>query len=212
MSGRPRDPGVDDAILRATMELAEENGYRAVSMEAVAARAGVSKQTVYRRYRSKGEVILDALAAYAAGQLPAPDTGTLRGDLTELLTSTFEAQQGISGILNRALAAEAIGDDVFARTVWDRLVQPRRDVVRSLLTRAREHGGPDGVPPGSPDGPGTPGPSCTPDGPGSPDETEFLVDLVYGPMWYRLLFARSTLDAAYARRLAEVVTTLTAGL
>ncbi|CAG6392274.1 hypothetical protein SCOCK_160056 [Actinacidiphila cocklensis] len=85
VSGRPRDPGVDDAILRVAMELVEESGYRAVSIEAIAARAGISKQTVYRRYRGKGEVILDALAAYAAGKLPAPDTGTLHGDLTGLL-------------------------------------------------------------------------------------------------------------------------------
>ncbi|NUS17623.1 MAG: TetR/AcrR family transcriptional regulator [Streptomyces sp.] len=187
MSGRPRDPGVDEAIMRATMELAEESGYRAVSIEGIAARAGISKQTVYRRYRSKGEVILDALAAFAAGRLPAPDTGTLQGDLGELLAATFEAQQGISGVLNRSLAAEAIGDDVFARTVWDRLVAPRRDLVRGLLARARERGEL-----------------------AYPDE-DFLVDLVYGPMWYRLLFDRAALDAAYARRLAATVTTVAAG-
>jgi AcrR family transcriptional regulator len=187
MSGRPRDPGVDDAILRATMDLVGESGYRAVSIEAIAARAGISKQTVYRRYRSKGEVILDALAAFAAGKLPVPDTGTLYGDLTELLTATFEAQQGIAGVLNRALAAETVWDETFARTMWERLILPRRNVARSLLARSRERGE---LP-------------C-------PNE-DFLIDLVYGPMWYRLLFDPATLDAAYARQIAEAVTALAAG-
>jgi AcrR family transcriptional regulator len=187
MSGRPRDPGVDDAILRATMELVEEKGYRAASIEGIAARAGVSKQTVYRRYRSKGEVILDALAAYAAGNLPAPDTASPRGDLAQLLTATFAAQQGIRGALNRALVAESIGDDDFARTVWERLILPRREVVRTILARARA-------------------PRELGD-----TEADFLVDLVYGPMWYRLLFDPPSLTAAYAERLAEAVTEMAAG-
>ena len=182
MSGRPRDPGVDNAILRATMDLVAEDGYRAVSIEGIAAKAGVSKQTVYRRYRSKGEAILDALAAFALGKLPVPDTGTLRGDLVELLTATFEAQQGISGVLNRALAAESIQDEAFAHQVWDRLILPRRDAVRALLARARTRG--EVTHPGD----------------------DFLIDLVYGPMWYRLLFGRDALDAAYAEQLADTVT------
>ncbi|MGW2654272.1 TetR/AcrR family transcriptional regulator [Streptomyces sp. NPDC001478] len=183
MSGRPRDPGADGAILRATMDLVTENGYRAVSIEGIASRAGVSKQTVYRRYRNKGEVILDALVAFAAGKLPTPDTGSLHGDLTELLTATFHAQQGISGTLNRALAAEAIGDEEFADTVWQRLILPRRDAVRALLERARERG------------------EFT-----RPDvDLDFVVDIVYGPMWYRLLFDPTALDADYARRTADAV-------
>jgi len=173
---------VDNAILRATMDLVAEDGYRAVSIEGIAAKAGVSKQTVYRRYRSKGEAILDALAAFALGKLPVPDTGTLRGDLVELLTATFEAQQGISGVLNRALAAESIQDEAFAHQVWDRLILPRRDAVRALLARARTRG--EVTHPGD----------------------DFLIDLVYGPMWYRLLFGRDALDAAYAEQLADTVT------
>ncbi|MGW4163804.1 TetR/AcrR family transcriptional regulator [Streptomyces sp. NPDC004788] len=186
MSGRPRDPGVDDAILRATKDLVSENGYRAVSMEGIASRAGVSKQTVYRRYRSKGEAILEVLTDIAAGRLPVPDTGTLHGDLVELLTATFEAQQGVSGVLNRALAAEGVQDETFARTMWERLILPRRDLVRSLMDRARERGEL------------------------AYDDTDFLIDLVYGPMWYRLLFDRTTLDAGYARRTADTVVALAA--
>ncbi len=181
MTGRPRDPAVDDAILRATFELASEAGYRGVSMEGIAARSGVSKQTVYRRYSSKGEVILDALAAFAVEKLPTPDTGTLRGDLAELLVATFDAQQGASGILNRALAAEALQDHNFTKLLWERLTLPRRNEVRKILQRARDRGEI------------------------SNSNDEFLIDLVFGPMWYRLLFDHSVLDHDYARAVTDTV-------
>lgn len=181
MTGRPRDPAVDDAILRATFELASEAGLRGVSMEGIAARSGVSKQTVYRRYSSKGEVILDALAAFAAEKLPTPDTGSLRGDLLALLSATFEAQQGASGVLNRALAAEALQDETFTKLLWERLTLPRRNEVRKILQRARGRGEI------------------------SNGDDEFLIDLVFGPMWYRLLFDRSVLDHDYAEAVTGTV-------
>ncbi|WP_371481678.1 TetR/AcrR family transcriptional regulator [Kitasatospora sp. NBC_00315] len=181
MTGRPRDPAVDEAIRRAAVELTEQHGYRGLSMEGIAALSGVSKQTVYRRYRSKGEVVLDALAGYATHHLPTPDTGSLRGDLTALLTATFEGQRGVIGTLNRALAAEALQDPAFADRLWERLIAVRREAVRELLARARERGEVD-----------------------HPDD-EFLLDLVYGPMWYRLLFGSDALTASQAAELARSV-------
>ncbi|NJP46534.1 hypothetical protein HCN08_24465 [Streptomyces sp. PRB2-1] len=86
------------------------------------------------------------------------------------------------------MAAEAVGDDAFARTVWERLITPRRDVVRSLLIRARERGEV-----------------------GYGDE-DFLIDLVYGPMWYRLLLTpTSPRRSRPLRRPAEATVHLAAG-
>jgi AcrR family transcriptional regulator len=181
MTGRPRDPAVDDAIRAAALELTQEQGYRGLSMEGIAARSGVAKQTVYRRYRSKGEVVLDALVGFAFTQLPNPDTGSLREDLTVLLTATFRAARGVAGDLNRALAAEALQDDEFAARLWRELIAVRREAVAQLLRRGRERG------------------EVT-----HPDE-EFLLDLVYGPYWYRLLFGPAVLTDARARLLAEAV-------
>ncbi len=181
MTGRPRDPAVDDAIRRAAVELTEQLGYRGLSMEGIAALSGVSKQTVYRRYRSKGEVVLDALAGFASTHLATPDTGTLQGDLTALLTVTFESQQGVNGTLNRALATEALQDQAFNALLWERLISTRRDAVRELLARGRDRGEV-----------------------AHPDD-EFLLDLVYGPMWYRLLFDTAALTPAYAAELARTV-------
>jgi AcrR family transcriptional regulator len=181
MTGRPRDPAVDDAIRRATLELVEEQGYRGVSMEGIAARSGVSKQAIYRRYGSKGEVILDALATFARTRLPTPDTGDLRGDLQTLLEETFAGQRGINGVLNRALAAEALQDEDFTRLVTETHIARRRDAVREILGRARERGDIS-----------------------HPDD-DFLIDLVFGPMWYALLFDPGKLTDTYAAALADAV-------
>jgi len=178
MTGRPRSAALDRAILQATFELAEELGHRGVSMEAVAARSGVAKQTVYRRYRSKGELFLDVLVTFAAEQLPTPDTGSLQGDLLVLLEATFTAQQGASGVLNRALAVESLQDDTFAGQLWSRLLEQRRQVLLDVIARARQRGEVS-----------------------HPDD-QFLVDLVFGPMWYWLLYGRGHLDVAYARQVA----------
>ncbi|BCJ47839.1 TetR family transcriptional regulator [Actinoplanes ianthinogenes] len=181
MTGRPRNPAADEAIIRSTLTLAEQLGYRGVSIEAIAAHSGVAKQTIYRRYPSLGEVMLAALASFADQHLPHPDTGSLRDDLYQLLSATFAAQQQVSGELNRGLAAAAIQDATFATRLWERLIESRREVVRTMIGRARERG------------------EVT-----HPDD-DFLVDLVFGPMWYRLLFGREALDDGYARRLAEAV-------
>lgn len=181
MTGRPRDPAVDDAIRQAALDLIAEQGYRGVSMEGIAARSGVSKQAVYRRYPGKGEVILDLLAAYARTRLPMPDTGDLREDLLALLEATFAAQRGVPGTLNQALAAEALQAPAFAERVSRELIAARRDAVRQILGRARDRGQV-----------------------AHPDD-EVLIDLVFGPMWYALLFDAGKLTDAYAAALTDAV-------
>ncbi|MCH9020821.1 MAG: helix-turn-helix transcriptional regulator, partial [Proteobacteria bacterium] len=77
--GRPRDPEADRAILQATIELLAEIGFSAMSIEGVAARSGVAKTTIYRRFDSKLELVLNAMnRSLAIDEIP--DTGSLRGD------------------------------------------------------------------------------------------------------------------------------------
>ena len=82
--GRPRSPRADDAIRRATLDLLDERGYTGLSIEAVAQRAGVGKATVYRRYRSKAELIFGYLM-HDLDLQPLPDAGSLRADLAAIL-------------------------------------------------------------------------------------------------------------------------------
>jgi AcrR family transcriptional regulator len=83
--GRPRDPSRGEAILKATIELLAEVGYEGTSIDAVAARAGVSKPTIYRRWPDGKEQLVSAAVASCKEDAPVPDTGTLRGDLVALL-------------------------------------------------------------------------------------------------------------------------------
>lgn len=105
--GRPRDPEVDRLISRAALELLGEVGYDRTSIEAVAARSGVAKASIYRRWAGKPELILDAVRAQEPASEGAPeDTGTLRGDLLAafprfLVFSSFENSQApiITGLI-----------------------------------------------------------------------------------------------------------------
>lgn len=88
--GRPRDPSRDVAILDATLDVLADQGYGALTMDAVATTAGAGKATVYRRWATKADLVLEAVTRMDAGRLDPgslPDTGSLRGDLDALLGS-----------------------------------------------------------------------------------------------------------------------------
>jgi AcrR family transcriptional regulator len=138
--GRPRSERADKAIIEATLDLlAEEAGVAGVSIEAVAARAGVGKTTIYRRWPNKEALIVDALAAIKR-PIPEPAGRSVREDLLSLV---------------RAIGAEQ--ESKHARCVWNVLgsaekhpgllekyrqevIQPRRDVFRRVLRRGIETG------------------------------------------------------------------------
>src|SRR5580692_7338332 len=110
--GRPRSPEADRAILTATLDLLASRGLAAMSIEEIAARAGVGKATIYRRWSSKGLLALDAFVTAFAEQQPLPDTGTLRGDLIAALTAWVRAvTQTSMGSLLTGLIAEAQHDE-----------------------------------------------------------------------------------------------------
>jgi AcrR family transcriptional regulator len=190
MSGRPRDPAVDGAIRRATLELAEELGPRGVSIDGIAARSGVAKQTIYRRYQNKGELLLAALG----DRVPTPDTGTLRDDLVAVVVAAMAAQYGLNGVLRRALVGEALQTEPLAGTLREQLLRPWRAAVLAALARARERGE-IAVAPVTVGDTCAVGPLRSPVGDALARDDEVLVDLLLGPLWYRLLFGRG--DATY---------------
>ena len=89
--GRPRDARADRAILEATLELIAERGVHEFRTEDVAARAGVGKGAIYRRYRSKDELVTAAIAALVSEEIVVPDTGSTREDLLALMREAVEA-------------------------------------------------------------------------------------------------------------------------
>jgi AcrR family transcriptional regulator len=135
--GRPRDPHVDEAVTAATLELLAEEGFAGLTVEHIAARAGVGKAGVYRRWPDKETVVL---AALSLGERPsAPDTGSLRGDLTAFLTALvrFRAANldAVAALSGEALVNERIGD-----AFRERIAAPVVEAVRGILERAVARG------------------------------------------------------------------------
>src|SRR5918995_6372874 len=83
--GRPRDPSRDGVIRAAILRLLAEVGYGALTMDAVAAEAGVGKATIYRRWRTKQDLVVDTISELNAATVTPPDAGSLEGDLREVL-------------------------------------------------------------------------------------------------------------------------------
>ncbi len=146
---RPRDPAIDIAVRRTVGELLAEVGFEGMTIEAVATQANVSRPSIYRRWSSKAEMVLDLIeSSLSVGRgagldqdAVAPDTGTLRGDLIELvdrLVSTFDglAAQGLAG----GIAAEMAGNPEFAEALRQRLLSADEERLAVVFTRAAARG------------------------------------------------------------------------
>src|SRR5215211_8200032 len=92
--GRPRDARLDRAIIGATLELIAERGAHEFRTEDVAALAGVGKGAIYRRYRSKDELVTAAVAAVVSEEIAVPNTGSTRADLLLLMREAVDLYRG----------------------------------------------------------------------------------------------------------------------
>jgi AcrR family transcriptional regulator len=182
--GRPRSEEARDAILDAAAELLLARGLAAVSMDAVAERAGVSKATIYRWWPTKETLALDALHHEWAAAVPrARETGSLRGDLLSLLRPWVGlVRKRPYGRVIAALITEAQTDPAFAEQYRTRFVEPRRAQARPVLLRAIERG----------ELPAT-------------TDVEVALDLLYGPLYHRLLHGHAPLDERFLRSLVDTV-------
>ncbi|HEY0540363.1 MAG TPA: TetR/AcrR family transcriptional regulator [Actinoallomurus sp.] len=134
--GRPRSERAAKAIIEATLDLlAEEGGVAGVSIEAVAARAGVGKTTIYRRWPNKEALIIDALAALKA-PLPAPVGDSVRDDLVAIARAflTDKASNRHLDWYWSIMGGASRYPELIARFTRE-VVEPRRDVIRTVLRR-----------------------------------------------------------------------------
>lgn len=182
--GRPRSEKARDAILAAAAELLVARGLEAVSMDAIAERAGVSKATIYRWWPTKETLALDALHHEWAAARPRPrETGSLRGDLLLLLRPWVRLTgKRPYGRVIAALITEAQTDPAFAEDYRERFVEPRRAQARPIFVRAIERGEL---------------PAAT--------DVELALDLLYGPLYHRLLHGHAPLDDRFLRDLVDTV-------
>jgi AcrR family transcriptional regulator len=183
--GRPRSEKARKATLAAAIELLLEQGLYAMNMDDVAARAGVSKATIYRWWPAKELLALDALATEWSVATPAAerDTGTLRGDLLARFRPWLrQLSQQPFGRIIAGLIAEAQTDPTFATLYREHLVQPRRDATRLLLLRAVDRGE---IP--------------------ADTNLEVSLDLLYGPIYHRLLHGHAPLTERFAKQVIDAV-------
>ncbi len=180
--GRPRSEAVRRAVLLAALEIIEESGYPALTMEGIARRAMVSKQTVYRWWPSRAAVVLEALNEGAAKLAPLPDAGELAEDLRTFLRRSVLGARGRTARLLVALMAEAQLDQAFARSFQSEFLARRRSVMVDLLDRARARGEI-----------------------GADVNLELVAELFFGALWYRLLAASGPVNRSFADEMTDAL-------
>ena len=170
---------VTAAIRRAVMQELAEVGYGRLSR-----RAGVGKTAVYRRWRSKLDLVLDVVSEVAERRLPLPDTGSLRGDIEVLLLIVAQAlQHPLAGQIVPDLLAEAARNPQIAETLGRAIHTHQRAIGEALIERAVKRGElADGADP------------------------ESAVDLIIGPLYWRLTVFRTALDTDQIPLLATAIT------
>ena len=170
-------------MLEAADDLLVEIGFAAVTIEGIAARAGVGKQTIYRWWPSKGAVLLEALDRVAATAAAFPDTGDIVADLRTTFGDIvrFQADPDLGRPL-AALIGEAQHDAAIGPLLQERFFRPRRAPIVARLRRAQEAG----------------------ELPAAAD-AETLVELLFGALFHRLLLGSGPLDAVYASLVVDVV-------
>jgi AcrR family transcriptional regulator len=185
--GRPRSEKSRQAILRAAAELLHERGLSEISMDEVAARAGASKATIYRWWPSKELLAVDAvLAEWGEAVTVPPDTGSLRGDLEALIRPWVRLlRKRPFGRVIAAVVAEAQSDPQFAKVYRAHFVEPRRRDGRVPFERAIARGD---IPPDT--------------------DIEVALDLLYGPIYHRLLHGHAPLTERFALAVVDAVATV----
>jgi AcrR family transcriptional regulator len=135
--GRPRSAAAHQAMLKAALELLAEVGFAAISIEAIANRAGVGKTTIYRRYRSKHELIADAIESLR-DTVEISNTGTLWGDLTALIDNAAQASLTPLGRQSAAMIiSSAASHPEFAQIYAEKYLKLRRQAFANILERAK---------------------------------------------------------------------------
>lgn len=160
------------AVLHAADDLLVERGYAGVTIEGIAARAGVAKQTIYRWWPSKFEILMDTFLEDAAGALEIPDTGTTAGDLRHHLRqlAAFLSEEP-AGRVMLALIGQAQQDAGMARAFRQRFMEERRALDRTILERGAARG------------------DIRAD-----TDLDLVIDMIYGPVYHRVLLTGLPVD------------------
>src|SRR4051812_18461955 len=179
--GRPRDEVVKTRILEAALKLLEEQGFANTTMDAVAERAGASKATIYRWWPNKAALLIESLRDEVAHELPFPNTDDLGEDIRLQLRNFVKLLTGRRGRVFKAFIAAAQSDPEVAAAFRSTWIKPRRIEAKKTLERHQDQGRlPKTV------------------------DLDLMLDLIYGPLYFRLLAGHDPLSPAFADSVAEL--------
>ncbi|WP_329173998.1 TetR/AcrR family transcriptional regulator [Streptomyces sp. NBC_01477] len=186
--GRPRSETARRAVLDAALALCQSGGYQALTMKGIAETAGVGRQTVYRWWPAKQDVLIDALRDLALRKAEHldPETGDTLRDVRTLLDATFTLTTALTGNALVGLMAEAQHDPALSQRLQATVIGPRRQALRLLLARGVEDGAlsEEAVP------------------------LDLAVDFAFGTMWYRLISRHAPVDSGLAEQMTTALATL----
>lgn len=178
---RRRSKRAHEAIVAATRDLLDKKGYYALSIEGIATRAGVGKQTIYRWWPSKAALVIEAYCELYTSQIHPPDTGSLSLDLEQWLVSIFKRiSTAPTARIMSGLISEAQADPAIAEHFYTGFIKGRRELMIRLLEKGIARG------------------EIRPD-----TDLDVATDSLFGPMWYRLLIGHAPLDENFAGQLVS---------
>jgi AcrR family transcriptional regulator len=171
----------EKAILDATRELLAEGGVRGLTVEGVAARSGVAKTTIYRRWRSRDELALAVLLDMVAEVTAVPDLGDTRAELVKFVNGAVDILgKSLMGRVMQGLVSELATNPELAKAFREQVVAARLAEVRRIVDRGVERG------------------ELRAD-----TDYELAHDLLFGPVYYRLLLSGGALDKKLAPRIVD---------
>jgi AcrR family transcriptional regulator len=178
--GRPRAPEVSDAIINATVDLLAEGGLEAATIEAIAARAGVGRPSIYRRWGSRDVLISDVMVMASNRDVPVPNTGSLRADLLTILDGMITILSEPLGRASVALIGVAAGLPVGPDESGSQ--RERRTATQVIVQRAKDRGElPQAI------------------------DADHLLDMVAAPVWMTLLVWRRPLSTIDTHAIVDTV-------
>ncbi len=172
--GRPRSVQSQQAILDATLTLLSTEGFDAMSIEAIAARAGVGKKTIYRWWTSKEALVIDAIKSLQQTKDPVIDTGSLREDLIVMFRNAFQtwSMPYARGLVVKLLGVMTTHPEVY-QAFYDQVIAPRFQQFTHVIQRAQAQG------------------EVRQD-----LDANDIIGLLAGPVWYHLFFDASSTSLA----------------
>ncbi|WP_435168324.1 TetR/AcrR family transcriptional regulator [Paenibacillus glycanilyticus] len=176
--GRPRNMETQKAILTASYDLLLESGFETVTVEKIAERAKVSKATIYKWWPNKAAVVMDGFLFAAAARLPVPDTGVAFDDIVIHASNLVRFLTSPEGRIIKDLIGGGQFDAGLSEAIRTRYIEPRRQEAGSLFERGVQRGELN-----------------------KELDIALSVDMIYGPIFYRLLMTGGTLDDNYVKQL-----------